>query len=173
MTNTTNMLATDIKANGGFKQMLEEGFAVYQKCLDYQTRMQYLTSDVFSFTLYDSAMHELFGQKAVEVCQAISGQKTFEYIEDHGNYQWFLVMCNMPFFSSRIEWGTSVRGAWWGMASGQPFVLESTGFFLGDEQITTPVEFTQEEWKEFIQAVIEFATQADPVAASEGSHENQ
>jgi hypothetical protein len=122
-----------------------------------ETRLEYLSENIFNFTTYDSEMSCLFGEKAVEVCTAINNGKTFDYIEDEENYKWYLLMCNMPFFANRTEWGCSVRGAWWGpLRVGTPIELSSCGLWIGDEQ-RTEWTFTREEWEEFISAIIEFA----------------
>jgi len=78
------------------------------------SRLDFLGNVVFNFTTCDTKMSELFATKAVEVCEAISNKTTFDYIENEDNYQWFLLMCNMPFFANMIVWGNSIRGAWWG-----------------------------------------------------------
>jgi uncharacterized cupin superfamily protein len=69
-------------------------------------------------------------------------------------------MVNMPFFARRLEWGTSVRGAWWDHAAQ---TLESCGIWRGKEQAVS-VQFTRDEWMRFIAALVEFAG-ADGVAA--------
>lgn len=121
-----------------------------------RTRLAFLSQYVFSFTTYDDEKDDLFGRKAVEVCAAINDRKTFEYIKDADNYTWFLLMCNMPFFAERLEWGTSIRGAWW--SAGEDLELYSCGLWVGDEQLTELKFSNGDEWGLFIAAVIEFAT---------------
>lgn len=117
------------------------------------SRLEFLSAHVFNFTTYDSRFDELFSLKALEVCAAISGGQTFKYIENPDNYHWFLVMVNMPFFCNRLEWGTSVRGAWWEYGSQ---TLESTGIWIDGKQVTSFI-FSREEWLLFIAALGEFA----------------
>ncbi len=77
------------------------------------TRLAFLGSDVFDFTTYDSEIDELLARIMLEVLQSILDRKTFEYqaiSKEH--YVNYLVMCNLPFLSNKIEWGTSIRGAW-------------------------------------------------------------
>jgi hypothetical protein len=78
---------------------------------------------------------------------------TNEYIESSPeNYRWHIIMCNMPFFANRIEWGTSIRGAWW-----KPDItLTSCGLWEDDKQIDT-LEFSSDEWASFIHAVVHFS----------------
>jgi len=119
-----------------------------------ESRLEYLGDDIFEFTTYDGEMSVLFAKKAIEVCIAITERTTFEYIKDPENYRWYLLMVNMPFFAERIEWGSSVRGAWWH----HKVSFRSFGLWNGGEQMAEEMTFNQEEWKAFIRAVIEFAS---------------
>ena len=62
-------------------------------------------------------------------------------------------MVNMPFFMPRLNWGGSIRGAWWDHK--QP-ALNSCGLWVEQEQ-QTELAFTLEEWEAFMRAVIAFA----------------
>src|SRR3546814_1407074 len=99
-------------------------------------------------------MDELLGQRVVEVCRAITTRVTHDYIKVEEQYRWYILMCNMPFFAPRLNWGTSIRGAWWDHS--QP-PLESCGLFLGDHQVTR-IEFVDSEWLSFIDAVLAFSS---------------
>lgn len=136
----------------------------WQPCVD--TRLEYLSSEIFNFTTDDGDMDALFARRAVEVCKAISGRSTFEYIKDPEQYRWFLVMLNMPFFAKRTEYGTSVRGSWWESHDGVEF--SSCGLFEGENQLYQTITFTADEWLAFIQAIIDFAEpeMAEPVAVA-------
>lgn len=129
------------------------------------TPAAFLSESIFDFTTYDGDMDDLFGRKAVEVCRAISERKTFDYIADQANYQWYLLMCNMPFFSKRLNWGGSIRGAWWDVSKPNLQELQSCGLWQGDEQVLS-LKFDTESWGQFIQAVCEFAD--TPAGRSEG-----
>jgi hypothetical protein len=122
-----------------------------------ESRLAFLSESIFDFTTYDGEMSVLFARKAVEVCAAINDGKTFDFIKDADNYTWFLVMCNMPFFAERLEWGTSIRGAWWAGRPGKQIEFNSCGLWMGDEQLIDTLRFSADEWKRFIAAVIEFA----------------
>lgn len=115
--------------------------------------LEYLGDHIFDFTTYDSEVSELFASKAVEVCEAISNRSTFDYIKEPENYRWFLLMCNMPFFASKIEWGTSIRGAWWDHG----IKFRSLGLWEGEKQLTNETVFTGDEWSKFMLAVSQFS----------------
>lgn len=138
-------------------QLLERSFRITQEISECapESRLEYLSDYIFSFTTYDSKMSKLFAHRAVEVCSMISSRLTFDYIANEENYRWFLLMCNMPFFAERIDWGTSIRGSWW---THGPIELNSDCLFdMDGEQITTPLKFNNAEWQVFVSAMIEFA----------------
>ena len=120
-----------------------------------ESRLEFLGEQIFDFTTYDGAMSALFAGKAIEVCEAITNGTTFDFIKDPENYKWFLLMCNMPFFAGRLNWGTSIRGAWW-----EAKRLESSGLYKGSEQVLS-LDFTPEEWAEFTKALAAFAREAE------------
>ena len=139
-----------------YKALLEHSFAM--ECVEAEvpptSRLEYLSRYIFNFTTYDAAMDVLFAAKAVEVCRAISTREAFEHIKEDQSYMWYLIMCNMPFFSERIDWGTSIRRAWW--SSSKQFELGSFGLWDGHAQRTGALWFSDDEWSKFIQAVVDF-----------------
>jgi hypothetical protein len=88
------------------------------------------------------------------VAGAISDGTTLAYVGDAENYRWFLLMCNMPFFAGRLDYGSSIRSAWWDHSG---MVLESAGLWVGGEQLLFDLELSVEQWREFIAAVRAFA----------------
>ena len=139
-----------------YARMLKEGYEAIAST-DPISRMEYLGDYIFDFTTYDSQMSELFASMALDVCAAISNRTTFNYIRDPEQYRWYLVMVNMPFFADKIEWGTSVRGAWWGEPPHKRIEFTSCGLWLDNEQLHETMEFTQDQWREFIAALLAFA----------------
>ena len=137
-----------------YLKLLEHSYrvAVEQDECPPDSRLEWLGEQVFDFTTYDGEMSAMFAGKAIEVCEAINHGATFDYIKDPENYRWFLLMCNMPFFAGRLNWGTSIRGAWWD-ANGK---LESCGLYEGEEQVLS-LDFTREQWAEFAKALVVFA----------------
>lgn len=117
-----------------------------------ESRLEFLADHVFDFTTYDSEAGAFFGRKAVEVCAALSDRQTFEYIKNPDNYLWHLALCNTPFFADRINWGGSIRGAWWGEIP--PL---DTCALMQDHAQMLMIEFAGDEWVHFIEAVRAFA----------------
>lgn len=137
-----------------YKQLLEHSYA--QECISASSRpasrLEYLADHIFNFTTYEQEMSEMFAARALLVCDAITRGKTFEYIAEDEDRMWFLLMCNMPFFKDRLDWGGSIRGAWWDHEDQELFTV---GLWVGEEQPTT-WKFTEEEWEQFVQALVVF-----------------
>ena len=77
-----------------------------------ETKMEYLGSSIFDFTTYDGEIDILLAEKMVEVLKAILNKNTFEYIKNKEKYLNYLTMVNMPFLTDKLDWGSSIRGAW-------------------------------------------------------------
>lgn len=67
---------------------------------------------IFDFTTYDGSMSSFMAKLMLDVCGTILNGHTFKYVENKTNYLNYLLMVNMPFLEEKIEWGTSIRGAW-------------------------------------------------------------
>jgi hypothetical protein len=147
-----------------YLEMLKTSYSVAQSlqgCSTPESRLEFLADDIFDFTTYDPEFAKKLARHAVDVCDAINTTTTFTFIENPENYSWFLIMCNMPFFARRIEWGTSIRGAWWNCFPESHFTLPTCALFDGDVHIEHP-KFTAEEWPLFIAAVVEFGRSEPP-----------
>lgn len=122
-----------------------------------RSRLAYLADYIFTFTTYDDDVSEIFAHYAVEVCEAITNKATFEYIKDPERYRWFLLMCNMPFFAERIDWGTSVRGAFWRPGNDE---IPTIGLQAdAGEQIGSG--WRVKDWDQFVLGMVDFVA-AEP-----------
>jgi len=78
-------------------------------------KLEFVGSFVFDFTTYDGgegSTLESLTKDMLEVLKVIYEKRNFEYIkEDKANLR-YMTMVNMPFLKDKIEWGTSIRGAW-------------------------------------------------------------
>lgn len=137
--------------------LLETSYTAYQTIMPnaVANRLDYLCGCVFDFVTYDDKMSTLFATKALEVCKAINDANTHEYIcKSSENYTWYITMCNMEFFKGRINWGTSIRGAWWDHKDTSFYNCQ---IWINDKQITEPIKFLWKEWIVFINALSVFA----------------
>jgi hypothetical protein len=148
-----------------YLSMLEAGHAEIDafQAQGRTSRLEYLSDHIFDFTTYETEMAELFATKALEVCAAISNRTTFDYIVDPDGRLWFLLMCNMPFFAGRLNWGTSIRGAWWDTSSPNETEFDAGGLWLDGEQVTKPLTLSTDQWREFIAALLVFGVEESNV----------
>jgi hypothetical protein len=136
-----------------YTELLERSYEIQKKHLDVESKSEFLGDYIFDFV----GASDFLVRKAVGVCAAITNNTTFEYIgasdEDH---LWYITMVNMPFFKDKIEWGVSIRGAWW-THGGDVFNLASTGLWSADEEQILCLRLNRDGWKEFMNALVEFA----------------
>lgn len=98
---------------GKFIEILEKNYKEQSLMgLELESKMEYLGSVVFDFTTYHGEMDIIFAEKMIPVLKAIYERSTFEYIKDTEQYVNYLLMVNMPFLVDKLEWGGSIRGAW-------------------------------------------------------------
>ena len=79
------------------------------------SKLEFIGEFVFDFTTYDGGEGselEALTKDMLEVIRAIYEKRTFEYIENEQNSRKYFTMVNMPFLKDKLEWGTSIRGAW-------------------------------------------------------------
>lgn len=130
---------------------------------DRATRLEFLGEFIFDFTTYDGSISEKWAKEAIEVAVAISEGKTHEYqMLNPTQYETYLKMVNMAFFSDKLEWGTSVRGAWWCLPHKQKTIILDLGTGMYNGEQFYQIWFTMDEWKLFIQAIAEFAAPEIP-----------
>lgn len=146
-----------------YLKLLEHSFSVEKLNERKMTRLQYLSEHIFHFITYDVNMDALFVTKAIEVCEAISNGKTYDYIKDRDNYRWYLLMCNMQFFLTKISWGSSISGAFWCALIENKIEITSCALWDGDVQIEELQLSLFCEWEQFISAVAKFSRNTENV----------
>ena len=98
---------------GKFIEILDRNYKEQAEMgVELESKMEYLGNVVFDFTTYDSGIDVLFAKKMIPVLKCILDRKTFEYQKNKEQYINYLTMVNMPFLVDKLEWGTSIRGAW-------------------------------------------------------------
>lgn len=112
-------------------------------------KYDWAASQVFDLTIYDSALDELFVKKIIEVCKVILERRNFEYIQDETCYVTYILVCQLLERLHWIEWGTSIRGAWFeeshfGYVQSQPILK----YLYSD--VDDGIPFTVDNLKAFI-----------------------
>lgn len=110
----------------------------YKEDSEYEThpdsKKEWLVSTIFQCGSYSSEVDEKICDIFVSVCFAITKKETFEYVEDFERYVNYTMVANSSFMFNMLDWGTSLRGAWW---THDELVIESKlksiCLFLGQE----------------------------------------
>lgn len=76
------------------------------------SKCQWVAHRVFDLVTYDDDLDERFTRDILEVCKAIINQETYEYIRDGSNYVKYIAVCQLLINFHWLNWGTSIRGAW-------------------------------------------------------------
>ena len=100
------------------------------------SKSEYLAEVVFELAVYDESICEKLATKILDVIESILEGKTFQYIQlSEKHYEDFILLCNIPFLAEKIEWGTSIRGAWFDDSLEYKITLSSSDLLIPKEQI--------------------------------------
>jgi hypothetical protein len=83
----------------------------------------FLSSAIVGIITDDDDLSAEFGKMILDTLVQIKNRTTFEYIKDEINHKNFILSCN--FIRSWLEWGTSIRGAWFNTPDGEIITAES------------------------------------------------
>lgn len=154
-----------------YKKMLDENFTRFKEDSQHlhdgqescsELKAEFLASDVLGLTTYDSAMDYLLVSKIMDVVHAIDTHTTFEYIKDKSKYIDYITCVNMPWFKDKLNWGSSIRGAWWdNFTPGHSYISANVTqvgdgmLYYNGEQVDVKFS-TDDSWKSFIKELINF-----------------
>lgn len=128
-------------------EIYEKDYQEQCEVFGYESKYVWAACNVFDLTTYDSTLDELFVKKIIEVCKVILNNKNYEYIEDENNYINYILVCQVLVNFDWIDWGTSIRGAWFQESFRRPILN-----WMSDMGGYEPVNFTADNLK----ALIEF-----------------
>ena len=94
------------------RKIFQDSYNEHLLCDPDATKYEWIAGDVFNLTTYDGSLDELFTTKIIEVCKVILNRENFDYIRDDTNYIPYILVCQVLKNLNWIEWGTSIRGAW-------------------------------------------------------------
>jgi hypothetical protein len=139
-----------------YLKLLQESYDVESFHNVGMSKHAYLSEHIFDFVTYDDDIADTMGVAALSVCVAITEGKTYELIRSStAAYVQYLNNVNMKFFENKLEWGGSIRGAWWNLHGDEEFELSSCGLYEGNEQVLS-IKFKLAEWVLFVSAMSKF-----------------
>lgn len=99
--------------HGRFIELLDHDYILEAgNCEDHYSKSEYLSQIIFQFNTSDTAIDILFATKMVEVLTVIRSNSWMKYIKEENQYINYLTMVNMPFLENKLDYGTSIRSAW-------------------------------------------------------------
>ena len=127
------------------------------------SKYKWVAEKVFDLTTYDDDLDERFAKDILEVCKVILENRNFDYIKTENNYVKYILVCQLLNDRRWLEWGSSIRGAWFEEDWRQPWpepelkcfskdILEELEWWDSEHHIIEKVPFTVDNLK----ALIEF-----------------
>lgn len=131
---------------------------IWDDCLKGCSHHEQLSKDEFviehllELSTYDEAIDIALAPYVHDTIVAITEGVTFDYIETSDEARlWFTVICNLPWFVDKIEWGSSIRVATWR----HKVTLESCALFDKDgEQMRGEFQFTRDIWSGIMRSLV-------------------
>lgn len=133
------------------REIFEKQYKSYCKVVYDSDVYDWAADEIFDLTTYDSELDKLFVETILDVCKVILARQNFEFIKDETAYVVYIVVCNMFEHKHWIEWGTSIRGAWFDEnAKAEPIFEsydETPNVPFTKENLVTLIEFIEEKGK--------------------------
>ena len=79
---------------------------------DEYSKYEWAANYIFDLITYDTDLDERFVKDILEVCEVIADRCNYEYIENNDNYIKYILVCQLLDRFKWINWGISIRGAW-------------------------------------------------------------
>ena len=140
------------------KEIYEKEFAYYVECLEDRDIYEWAADRIFDLTTYDGSLDKLFVRTILGICGVILNRQTYAFIKDDNMYVVYIVVCQLLKKKSWINWGTSIRGAWFENGRDAKPIYESY-----DGSVSVP--FTEKN----LIALIEFIEEHEPKEEEENN----
>lgn len=75
-------------------------------------KYEFVGDEIFNFVTYDNFYTIKLTMHMLEVLDVLIKKYNYSYLKEEDQYSNYLLMINMPFLINKIEWGTSIKGAW-------------------------------------------------------------
>lgn len=124
------------------------------------TKYEWAATYIFDLYTYDANLDVRFVKDILEVCQVII-ERDFEYQMDDNNYIKYILVCQLLYHFNWINWGTSIRNAWFEDSSRKDILEESSWTQLNektgewDHYKLEAVPFSRDNLKELIKFIEE------------------
>jgi hypothetical protein len=136
------------------KEVFEKDFANFEEIQEGNNIYEWAASYIFGLSTYDGKLDEHFVKIIIDVCKTIDTRNTFKMIEQSDmRYITYIIGCQLLKHKNWINWGTSIRGAWFDYGSCDAEPIYEGGGILPDVPFTKDnfavlIEFIEEKAKE-------------------------
>lgn len=108
------------------------------------SKYEWAASEIFGLVTYDGDLDKLFVERICDVCKYIAAGKTFEFINmSEENYITFILVCQVLYKKNWINWGTSIRGAWFDDGCGD-YILDWWVEYCNGRRVDFKIPFNTE-----------------------------
>lgn len=124
------------------------------------SKYEWAALNIFGLVTYDSGMDELLVKNILEVCKVILKHRNYEYINNENNYLKYIIVCQLLHNLRWIEWGTSIRGAWFEEYNFKPWgcdeavtsedILEELEWWDPEHKVIPGVQFSPENLEDLL-----------------------
>ena len=119
---------------------------------DEYDKYEWAANYIFELITYDAALDEKFVKDIIEVCKVIIDKRNYDYIKDDNNYIKYILVCQLLDRFQWINWGTSIRGAWFELSKtpDSKVILEKLSnnteeVHFSHNNLKTLIEFMEED----------------------------
>lgn len=144
------------------KKLYAKAYESYKEgveCCD--NKYEWAASEVFGLATYDGALDKLFVERICDVCKYIAAGKTYEFIDmSDENYTTYILVCQLLYKKNWIEWGSSIRGAFFYCSCSPNPIVNYVCFGPGDKDMSIKVPFSTEN----IIALVEFLEEKEEIS---------
>lgn len=143
------------------KEIYEAHYKEYSSTFKHEvSKYEWASRNIFDLITYDEHIDEVLVKYCLIVLDTILYRTTYEFIKSEDNYIVYIVVCQLLNEFGWIDWGTSIRGAWFNDSSIciRPILKEYNWFEYEDgkpvNKSISPVYFNSDN----VNALIEFIT---------------
>lgn len=135
------------------KEIFEKDFANFEEIQEGNNIYEWAASYIFGLSTYDGELDEHFVKIIIDVCKTIDSRNTFKMIEQSDVYYIaYIIVCQLLKHKNWIDWGTSIRGAWFDYGNRDAEPIYDGGGILPDVPFTkdnfaTLIDFVEEKSK--------------------------
>lgn len=132
-------------------------YEYFKSNVDHVTnKYRWAARKVFGLITYDDELDEKIVKKILTVCKIILNHATYEYIHtDETNYKIYILVCQLLNHKNWINWGSSIRGAWFDTGYNEDPILDNEYFDDAGNRKKIRVPFTEENILKLIQFIEE------------------